>query len=78
MQSLDFEVEGPAEIVGVINGDINSEELTVGQTRRLFQGKAALIMRSSRTPGKVILRIKPEGDIKEATIATSTNPTDIN
>ncbi|MDO4934306.1 MAG: glycoside hydrolase family 2 TIM barrel-domain containing protein, partial [Prevotella sp.] len=32
---LTFSVDGPAEIVGVINGDITSEELTVGNTRRL-------------------------------------------
>lgn len=56
-QSLKFSVEGPAEIIGVINGDINSEELTVGDTRRLFNGAATVILRSRRTPGEVKLRV---------------------
>lgn len=54
---LTFFVEGPAEIVGVINGDINSEELTVGNTRRLFNGTATVILRSSRDAGDVKLKV---------------------
>lgn len=54
---LTFEVNGPAEIVGVINGDITSNELTVGNTRRLFDGKATVILRSKREPGNVTLKI---------------------
>lgn len=52
---LTFTVEGPAEIVGVINGDITSPELTVGNTRSLYQGTATVILRSTRNAGKVIL-----------------------
>lgn len=50
---LTFSVEGPADIVGVINGDINSSELTVGNTRSLFNGTATVILRSGKTPGTV-------------------------
>lgn len=35
---LHFAVEGPARIVGVINGDMSSSELTVGDTRSLYRG----------------------------------------
>ena len=52
-----FTVEGPADIVGVINGDIASEELMTGSSRRLFNGNATVILRSRRTPGAVTLRV---------------------
>lgn len=58
---LTFNVEGPAEIVGVINGDITSEELTVGNTRRLFNGTATVILRSTKQPGEVKLNIVANG-----------------
>lgn len=51
-----FNVEGPAEIVGVVNGDINSPELHVGCRRSLFNGTCTVILRAERTPGKVVLK----------------------
>ncbi len=57
--NLKFEVEGPAEIVGVINGDMTSEELTVGDSRRLYKGSAVVILRSTRSPGTVKLKVTP-------------------
>ena len=56
-----FAVDGPAEIVGVINGDITSEELTVGNTRRLYNGTATVILRSKREGGKVTLTATADG-----------------
>lgn len=62
---LDFEVSGPAEIVGVINGDMRSDELTVGRTRSLYGGRAVVILRSTCRPGEVILTVRPQdGRIK--------------
>jgi beta-galactosidase len=43
-----FMVEGPAEIVGVVNGDINSDEMLVGNKRSLFNGTCTVILRSKR------------------------------
>ena len=57
---LTFHVDGDARIVGVINGDINSEELTVGNTRRLYDGKCVVILRSGRKPSPVILTVTAE------------------
>ena len=54
---LSFSVEGPAEIVGVINGDINSEELSVGNSRRLYEGSAVVILRSTPGAGEVTLSV---------------------
>ena len=52
---------GPAEIVGVINGDIASHEMTVGNRRSLFKGTATVILRSSGIPGKVKLKVSADG-----------------
>lgn len=71
-ESLKFEVEGPAEIVGVINGDQASEELTVGDTRRLFDGTAVVILRSTLEPGQVKLKITPTGTLKPITTTLQT------
>ncbi len=56
-----FNVEGNAQIVGVINGDINSNELTAGQCSMvngqcsMFNGTCTVILRSTRQPGSVTL-----------------------
>lgn len=68
---LTFAVDGPAEIVGVINGDITSEELTVGNTRRLYNGTATVILRSKREAGKVTLTVTADG-LKTSKLAMKT------
>lgn len=54
---LTFSVDGPAEIVGVINGDLCSHELSTGNTRSLHNGTATVILRSTATPGPVTLTV---------------------
>lgn len=53
-----FTVDGPADIVGVINGDMTSPELTVGDSRSLYNGRVTVILRSrpSADSQKVTLR----------------------
>ena len=67
-----FEVEGPAEILGVINGDMASDELTVGNKRKLYRGTATVILRSRREPGKVRLTATTPG-LKQAKVEFKTN-----
>ncbi len=67
-----FEVEGPAEILGVINGDMASDELTVGNKRKLYRGTATVILRSKREPGKVKLTATTPG-LKQAKVEFKTN-----
>jgi beta-galactosidase len=77
-QLVTFEVEGPARIVGVINGDINSEEMTtplkedgsVG-TRRLYNGSCSVILRSTNQAGPVTLKVSAPG-LKGATLKMQT------
>ena len=67
-EEVTFSVDGEAQIVGVINGDINSNELTTSPngecreaTRRLFNGNCTVILRSTRQPGNVVLTATAPG-----------------
>nr|MCR4582965.1 DUF4982 domain-containing protein [Prevotella sp.] len=53
---LTFSVEGDARIVAVTNGNINSEELNATNHRRLWNGSAMVILRSGKTPSKIVLK----------------------
>lgn len=68
---ISFAVEGPAEIIGVINGDMTSDELTVGNKRRLYRGNATVILRSKREAGKVTLTGTTDG-LKKAKLTFET------
>ncbi len=58
---VSFRVDGPARIVGVINGDMTSDELSVGSQRALYNGTCTVILRSDRKPGKVTLTATCDG-----------------
>lgn len=58
---LTFEVDGPAEIAGVVNGNLSSDEMMTGNTRSLYNGTATVILRSKREAGPVTLTIKADG-----------------
>ena len=62
-----FEVKGDAQIVGVINGNINSNEMTVGNKRQLYNGTCTVILRSGRTAGNVELKATATG-LKPVTV----------
>ena len=50
-----FTVEGNAHIIGVINGDITSDEAFVADHRALYNGICTVILRSTHIPGSVAL-----------------------
>ncbi|WP_036880318.1 glycoside hydrolase family 2 TIM barrel-domain containing protein [Xylanibacter oryzae] len=52
---LNFSIDGDARIVAVSNGDIASDESMVGNSRRLYNGSALVIIRAGRKAGKVKL-----------------------
>ena len=75
-----FAVEGEAQIVGVINGDINSDELTTSPSgaskegaRRLYNGTCTVILRSTRQAGPVSLTASAPG-LKSVRISLTTTP----
>lgn len=64
-----FTVNGPATIAGVGNGNPQSLEPFVADYRKLFSGKATLIIRSQKDdPGKIEIIAKSEG-LKTAKIS---------
>jgi beta-galactosidase len=56
-----FTVLGDASIAGVVNGDINSNEMMVGTKRSLWNGCCTVILRSGRQSGKVTLTATSPG-----------------
>ncbi len=56
-EKLTFKVSGDAEIVAVDNGNIQSDELAVGNERNLFMGTALVILRAGTTPSDVVLEV---------------------
>ena len=60
---LSFSVEGPAEIIGVGNGDPHSHEPDTSpelrrSKRRAFHGMAQLILKATEEPGDITLRVE--------------------
>ncbi len=57
---LRFEVEGPAEIVATDNGNNYTDELAVSHSRKLYEGSALVILRSTGETGKVTLTVSSD------------------
>ena len=47
--------------MGVINGDINSNEMTTGSSRSLYNGTCTVILRSTKQAGIVTLKATAQG-----------------
>lgn len=59
---VQFEVSGPASIIGLGNGDPTSHEPEKGKARSLFNGLAQLIVQAKRDgAGEVVIRARSEG-----------------
>lgn len=65
--NVKFSVEGPAEIVAVINGNLYSDEAMAADSRDLYNGTCTVILRSKREPGRVKLTATADG-LKKATL----------
>lgn len=56
-----FLAEGPAEILGVDNGDICGEELYQSNRIHMYHGSASVLVRLTGEPGRVVIRAFAEG-----------------
>ena len=56
-----FSISGPGSIIAVGNGDGASAEAYQGDHRALFQGRALVVIRTSRTPGAIRLAAEADG-----------------
>ncbi len=62
-----FRLAGPGAIAAVGNADMMSEEPYQGTQRKLFNGKALVVVRASRTPGVITLAASAPG-LREASV----------
>lgn len=66
-----FTISGAGTIAAVDNGDLDSPEPFQGDRRELRGGRALVIVRSSRDPGKILLRAQADG-LEDAQIEIET------
>jgi len=60
-QMITFQISGPGVIAAVGNGDGTSDEPYQGSQRKLFQGRAQVIVRASKTPGEIQVKATAPG-----------------
>ena len=70
-EQVTFSVRGSGTIAAVGNGDGTSDEPYVGSTRRLYQGRALVVVRASRTPGAIALTATAPGLAAATTTITA-------
>ena len=56
-----FDVEGPAALIALDNGDIKSNEEFVAKERSLNEGHALAILRARKEPGTVVFKANADG-----------------
>ena len=56
-----FKISGPADNIGVDNGDALDLASTKINQRKLFNGKCLMILQSQKTPGVVTVEASAEG-----------------
>jgi beta-galactosidase len=60
-QPVAFSLTGPGTIAAVGNGDATSDEPYVGTTRRLYNGRALVVVRAGRKAGSLLLKAETAG-----------------
>ncbi|MBN1952696.1 MAG: DUF4982 domain-containing protein [Bacteroidales bacterium] len=69
---LEFEIAGPGVIAGLGNANLKDSESYVGTTCRAWQGRALMVIKSTKSTGQVVVNIKSEG-LKDARISIRSN-----
>jgi beta-galactosidase len=54
---LTFEVSGPARIIGIENGDLNSLESVQDLKHKAYRGRGLAILQSTRSPGSITVKV---------------------
>jgi beta-galactosidase len=75
-KDLQFEISGPGVIAAVGNGDGQDADSYQGNRRKLYQGRALVVIRASRRSGPIQLTVKSSGlsDGSVTVNARSTQP----
>jgi beta-galactosidase len=58
---IGFSINGPANLIGVDNGDLRSPESYQGSSRSTYLGRALAVIQSNGTPGAVTLQASADG-----------------
>jgi len=69
--TIRYFLDGPGTILGVDNGDLTSMESYQASERKVFQGRALVIIQSARQEGAITLRARADG-LKEAAVVIQT------
>lgn len=56
-----FTVTGPADLIGIENGNLNDPQPGKSNTRRAYRGRGLAILRAQATPGKIVLTASSPG-----------------
>ena len=65
-----FEIQGPARLLGIGNGDLNDATNAKDLAHRTYQGRGLAILQSTRTPGEIRIRASAPG-IEGATVVVT-------
>jgi len=68
-----FTVDGPAKVIGVENGDLNSPATGKEGVRSAFHGRGLAIVQSTRQPGKVHVMARANG-LNEGVVEIESKP----
>ncbi len=71
--AVTFDVQGPAKIIGVDNGDPASHDSYRANTRPVFNGMALVTLQAGKTPGHVTLTAKADG-LNDASVELDVQP----
>jgi beta-galactosidase len=74
---VQFDISGPGAIAAVGNGDAQDPDAYQGNRRKLFQGHALVVVRTSHNAGAIRLTAKTSG-LSDASITLKSNPAQSN
>jgi beta-galactosidase len=60
-QDVQFSISGPGVIAAVGNGDGQDDASYLGERRKLFQGRALVVVRTSKHSGPITITAKSPG-----------------
>jgi len=58
---LDFQIDGPAVLAGAGNADMRDTTGYTGSSRRAWQGRALLVVRSMHKAGRIMVKVSSQG-----------------
>ena len=70
---LRFTIDGPAKIIGLENGDLNSSATGKDGVRKAYHGRGLAIVQSIHATGKIRLTARANG-LKEASVEIEARP----